>query len=223
VTPPAAVQSRMSRYIVLTVLLLGMLAAGFVFLNNLAAVNSEPTPTAQAEGITAVQPPMILSDFTLTNQRGEETSFSDLQGKWTLLFFGYTNCPDYCPITLTEYKRIRDTLGEDAAKVQFVFVSVDGTRDTPQVVADYLTAHGVDDFVIGLTGGEETVREIGAEYGLYVDTPAGTPEHEHTEEAGYGVDHSTQSFLIDPEGNLRVIYNFATEFDAIVANLREYI
>jgi protein SCO1 len=209
VTPPATkAQSRLSRYVLLTMLLFGMLAAGFVFLNNLAAVTSDPTPTPQVEGITAIQPPMILSDFTLINQHGDETSFSDLRGKWTLLFFGYTNCPDYCPITLTEYKRIRETLGEDAANVQFVFVSVDGTRDTPQVVADYLAARGVDDFVVGLTGAEDTVREIGTEYGLYIDSSAATEEHEHTEQAGYLVDHSTQSFLIDPEGNQMVIYNF---------------
>lgn len=213
---PSAPERRMSRSILLTVLLLGMLAAGFVFLSNLAAMTAPPTPTPQIEGVTNITPPLALSDFTLTNHEGDPMSLSDFQGKWALLFFGYTHCPDYCPNTLAEFRQIREQLGEQADEVQFVFLSVDGTRDTPEVLANYLRVRQVEGFVTALTGTEDEVREVGTEYGLFFEKAAETADLEY-----YIVDHTTQTYLIDPEGNLRVIYNYTAEPDVIVADMQQ--
>lgn len=112
-----------------------------------------PEPTAApadsaalAEGITALD--QVVSDFTLVNQKGEETRLSDLQGKLIVLSFGYTHCPDVCPITLAQFGRVRNLLGEDAEQVQFVFISVDGTRDTPERLAQYLPVFNADCHIV---------------------------------------------------------------------------
>lgn len=177
-----------------------------------------PEPTPQIEGVTAVEPPIELDDFTLVDSSGADFQRSQLDGKLTLLFFGYTHCPDFCPNTLDEFKRIRTMLGDQADEVQFVFVSVDGTRDTPESMADYLQVRGVDDFVRGLTGDEATVAEAGRPVGLFFEHNAST-----TSATAYLVDHSTQSFLLDRDGNVRVVYSYTAPPDVIADNIRLYL
>ena len=125
------------------------------------------SPTAGAR----VDPPHRLQDFTLTSQTGAPLSLSDLRGRAVLMFFGYTHCPDVCPTTLADYTRIKQALGGDADKVAFMFISVDGKRDTPDVLAQYL--HQFDDQFIGLTADEATLKRIGAEYGLLFQQDTG--------------------------------------------------
>jgi protein SCO1/2 len=176
-------------------------------------------PTALIEGVTSINPPMIVPDFTLTDEHNQPLSLSSLNGKASLLFFGYTHCPDFCPTTLETYKRIHAALGDKDGAIQFVFVSVDGTRDTPQVMADYLKTRGVSDFVIGLTGLESKVQEAGKPFGVYVaHTPGATNQPDD-----YGVDHSTQMFLIDAKGNLRAVYSFGTDPQIIADNIKNYL
>src|SRR5690606_6786217 len=177
-----------------------------------------PEPTPQIEGVTAVNPPIELANVTLTNQFGEQVALEDLEGKLALMFFGYTHCPDFCPATLDEFKRIREDLGDRAGDVQFVFVSVDGERDTPEVMRDYLAVRGVDDFVLGLTGPEDDVRALGQPLGVFFErnTSSGSA-------AGYLVDHSTHSFLLDRNGDVRVVYSFTTPPDVIADTIRPYL
>lgn len=177
-----------------------------------------PEPTPMIEGVTAVEPPIEPANFTLTDTSGSDLSLSDLHGKLTLLFFGYTHCPDFCPNTLDEFKRIRQMLGEDAEKVQFVFVSVDGARDTVERMSMYLEVRGVDDFVIGLTGDEAAVQAAGAPFGLFFERNQTTASA-----AAYLVDHTTQSYLLDRDGNLRVVYSYTTPPDVITDNIRQYL
>ena len=81
---------------------------------------------AEFDGAIPIQPPIELPDFTLSNQHGESTSMPDLIGRYTLLTFGFTNCPDICPLTLNDFERVSDILGGQSKAVAFVFVSVDG-------------------------------------------------------------------------------------------------
>jgi protein SCO1/2 len=83
----------------------------------------------------AYDPPRSGVDFTLTDVEGEPLSTTDLEGKVVLLYFGYTHCPDFCPMTLTDFQRVKQDLGADADQVAFVMVSVDPERDTPAVMA----------------------------------------------------------------------------------------
>ena len=92
-----------------------------------AAVDETPST-----GGAYVDPPRQLQDFTLTSHDAEPISLSDLRDRVVVMFFGYTNCPDVCPVTLTDYTRVKASLGDAAKDVTFVFVSVDGERDTPE-------------------------------------------------------------------------------------------
>ena len=161
---------------------------------------------------TVLDPPQELSDFTLTSHTGAPLRLSDLRGKPVLLFFGYTNCPDVCPATLVEWKKIRSMLGDDAEKVEWVFVSVDSERDTPEVLARYVG--GYDPAFIGLSGDKATLQSIAKDYGLYFKPKP---------QGGDGlalVDHGSYSYLINPEGQLHKIYSYGVPADVIGKDLR---
>ena len=87
----------------------------------------------------AKNPPVPVRNFELTNQDGQPTRLSDLRGKTVMLFFGYTHCPDVCPVTIADFVQLKKKLGSNADKMAFVLVSVDGERDTPAVLKNYLT------------------------------------------------------------------------------------
>lgn len=180
-----------------------------------------PEPTAApadsaalAEGITALD--QVVSDFTLVNQKGEETRLSDLQGKLIVLSFGYTHCPDVCPITLAQFGRVRNLLGEDAEQVQFVFISVDGTRDTPERLAQYLPVFNAD--ILGLTGDDAVIRTIISEYGgeYTLNNAGGLREN-------YTVDHTASKFLIDANGHWRRTYGYNLAPDVIAADIQSLL
>lgn len=182
-------------------------------LNGCARTAPGPAPESSVQQGTRIEPPTQLSDFTLPSSLGRDLSLSELRGKPLLLFFGYTFCPDVCPMTLSEMKRVKADLGADGEQLQVVFISVDGARDTPEVLARHLGAF--DPTFIGLQGDDATLRRIGPEYGLYYkrNTPEGTS-------AAYLVDHSSATYLIDAEGRLRVVYSFGTPPEVIAADVR---
>lgn len=117
------------------------LAAFFIiFVMVLLGGCARPAPESSMEQGTRIEPPAQLSDFTLPSSLGRNLSLSELRGKPVVLFFGYTFCPDVCPMTLSELKRVKAELGADGERLQVVFVSVDGERDTPEVLARHLAA-----------------------------------------------------------------------------------
>ncbi len=165
---------------------------------------------------TPIEPPRELMDFTLPNQEGEEMSLSDLRGKPTVLYFGYTYCPDICPTTLADLKRVKQQLGEHGDEVNFVLISVDSDRDTPQVLDRYL--ENFDEDFIGMSADSLTLRQIGADYGLYVRRQ----EIEGTS-ADYLIDHSAATYLVDSEGNLVMMYGYGIPPAAITGDLQEML
>lgn len=165
------------------------------------------------QGITAIVPPRPMPDFTLVNQAGEETALRSFRGKPTLIFFGFTNCPDICPLSLQEYSRIHEQLDEAADEVNFVFISVDGGRDTPERIASYFEARRVSDFVTGLTGTEAEVRRLGVDYGLKF-------VYSEADDSGrYSVDHTPNMFLLDDDNRWIRRYDFGTAPEIIVEDL----
>lgn len=223
-TPPTTSKSRFSRNVTLAILAVVLVAttASLVFVFDRLVNRSRQTgiDTGAAiiesgevfDGGTAIDPPRQLADFTLISHSGDPISLSDLRGKVVLLYFGYTNCPDFCPTTLGDYKQIKEALGADAEKVAFVMISVDGSRDTPEALNAYLSAFDPD--FIGMTGDENDVEHIGAEYGLYFERRAGDTAEE------YLVDHATSIYAIDPEGRLTMVYMYGTEPDVIAEDIR---
>lgn len=203
----------------------------------MAGRGQSAAPIQSQAGVGIVDPPHLLADFTLTSQTGEPISLSDLRGKAVLMFFGYTHCPDVCPGTLAEYTDVKRRLGEDAGDVEFVFISVDGTRDTPARLTEYLGMF--DAGFIGMTGDEAALRALGNEYGLFFEQTTlpersaesgETHEHgaQHAEEgaldqSNYFVQHTSPSFLIDRDGYLRRVFFFGTTPANVASGVQEIL
>ncbi len=187
-------------------LLLALLATACASPAQPAAPESEGR-TLPTQG-TRVEPPREVADFTLTDQDNQPFHLSDLEGKLVLLYFGYTFCPDICPTSLAEFVHVKHALGDQSDQLVVVMVSVDGQRDTPERLKQYL-ANFHPDF-IGLTGSEQEVRKVGVDYGLFFEKQevAGTS-------ADYLVDHTAAAYLIDRQRRLRVIYGYGTPPDVI--------
>jgi protein SCO1/2 len=219
------------------VFLIVLLATGYIIgltINTLFQTNaiSATTDATTPTGAALVEPPQLLQDFTLTSHTGDPIRLSDLRGQAILLFFGYTHCPDVCPTTLADYRRVKQALGEDADKAAFVFISVDGARDTPDVLTQYLRQF--DSSFIGMTGDETTLRQVGAEYGLFFQEEAISVGHEHEDgythrhgddldTENYFMQHTSPSFLVDPDGYLRLVYFYGTEPEVIAEGIRQIL
>lgn len=167
------------------------------------ASSGDDAPTATPLPGTVFDPPLEVGDFTLTDHTGQPFSLSDLRGQVVMLFFGYTNCPDVCPTTLAEFKRVKTRLGAAADQVAFVFVSVDGERDTPERLAQYVQAF--DPSFIGLTGDDAAIRQAGRPFGIfYQRVTYDNPDN-------YLVDHTASSLVIGPEGLWRIKFSYGSD------------
>ena len=160
--------------------------------------------------------PKQLRTFQAIDQEGREFGVEQLRGKWSFVFFGYTHCPDVCPVTLAVLGRVQSALDSDVpagAPVQTVFVSVDPARDTPDQLAQYVR-HFHERF-IGLGGTLEQVQGLTAQLGIafYHDAPA--------PDGSYLVDHSASVFLLDPEARLVSIFPAPQDADRILAKFRQ--
>jgi protein SCO1/2 len=158
-----------------------------------------------------IDPPVKAIDFELTDQKGAPFRLSDQTGKIVLVFFGYTHCPDVCPITLSEYMRIKESLGDLAENVSFVFITIDPERDTPDRLGEHLQIF--DPEFVGLTGEAEQLAQVWKDYGVYI-------ERRETEGAsGYLLDHNPIIYAIDRQGNWRLTYPFGMETEKIVQDI----
>ncbi len=182
---------------------------------NAPGTAEEDMPSGSYRG-TRIDPPQELADFTLTSHTGAPLRLSDLRGRPVLLFFGYTNCPDICPTTLGEWKQVKARLGDSAGQVAFVFVGVDSKRDTPAAMARFVRKF--DPAFVGLSGDEGAIRAAGKEFGLYFQPHAAGTSH-----GGDLVDHSSASYLIDPDGRLQMVYSYGVPADVISGDIRKLL
>lgn len=174
---------------------------------------------AAAEGIfvgDVIDAPVTVQDFTAPSNHATINTFSDLDGSWRLVFFGYLHCPDFCPLTLVDYMRVKQLLGDDAEHVDFVYISVDAARDTPAKMATYLNAF--DPAFIGFSAGDAALQRIQPDYGFYYERRLGSGS-----QAVYTVDHSTRSYLVDRKGVLRASFAYQTPPAAVADALRWYL
>lgn len=131
--------------------------------------------------------------FTLVDQDGRAVTDADFRGKYLLIYFGYTFCPDVCPTSLTRNADALKLIGDKAEKVQPILISIDPERDTPEVLKPYVKAFGPN--LIGLTGTPEQIAQVAKEYRVYYGkSPSATPD------GPYLVDHSAFTYLIAPDG-----------------------
>lgn len=160
---------------------------------------------------TLLQSPSEARDFTMTSHTGHPVSLSDFRGKLVLLYFGYTFCPDVCPATLAEVAGAMDIMGEDAADVQFIMISVDPQRDTSSKLAEYV-AH-FDPSFLGVTGTPEKIAEVATLYGIFYEVNEGSVA------TGYLIDHTATITVIDEDGHVKLILPFGTPAEDIAQDL----
>jgi protein SCO1 len=152
-------------------------------------------PSATRGEIGATGQPLVGGDFQLVNQDGRPVDQTLLNGKWSLVFFGFTYCPEFCPTTLAELAAVQQRLGDKADDLQIVFVSVDPERDTPQQLKDYLSSDGFPKGTIGLAGTPEQVAQAAKAYRAYYEKVG--------EGEGYTMNHSLTVYLMGPDGRFR--------------------
>jgi protein SCO1 len=154
-------------------------------------------------------------DFALTDHTGKPRTLADYRGKAVVLFFGYTQCPDVCPTTLSELAEAMKRLGPDADRVQVLFVTIDPGRDTPALLAQYVPAF--DPRFVGLYGDAEATARTAKEFKvIYQKQPGPTP-------STYTMDHSAGTFIFDPQGRLRLYVGYGQGPDVFVHDLRELL
>ena len=160
-------------------------------------------------------PPNAAAPINLTDQTGQPFSLDQLEDKVTLVYFGYTFCPDFCPTTLLDIQRVEQALGDDAADVEVVFVSVDPARDTEARLQEYMEFFGPDYYAV--RGSEEQTREVARAWNIMYAAK------EPDENGRYLVDHTTSLFAIDRQGNLALTWAYGTDVDNITEDIRHLL
>jgi protein SCO1/2 len=155
----------------------------------------------------------IGGPFTLAATNGQTVSDQTFRGRWLVIYFGYTYCPDACPIALSNMSVALQKLGSDASKLQPLFITVDPQRDTRQVMADYLKSF--DSRIIGLTGAQAQIDRVIKEYHLYVSR-----QKPDSGNGGYLVDHSAYIYLMNPQGQFVNVIQGSEDGEVISAWLR---
>lgn len=149
-----------------------------------------------AAAVTSTGKALVGGPFQLVDQTGRPTDESVLKGKWSVVFFGFTFCPDVCPTTLTAMEAVKKDLGTQGKDLQVVFVTVDPERDTPQVLKAYLDSVGPAG-TLGLTGTLEQTTAAAKAYRVYF--------RKSGEGDDYTMDHSTAAYLMDPKGEFAAV------------------
>ena len=155
----------------------------------------------------------IGGSFRLIDQTGKTVSDRDFRGRYMLVYFGYSFCPDVCPTTLGVMAQALEKLGtERARRIVPIFVTIDPARDTPKVLVDYMKAFGPD--FIGLTGSDGAIKDAEKKYRVYaVKRPL--------EKGNYGMDHSSVLYLMGPDGRLVAFYDEAISPEGLAKDLQQ--
>ncbi len=186
--------------------MVGLVLAGLLIWGTITLL----TPY-QFHGMT-LQSTEPAKNFTLTNPMGQRVALTDFRGQFVMLYFGYTTCPDVCPTTLAELHKARKLLGRNGDQLQVIMITVDPERDTPALLADYVTHF--DSSFMALTGTSDEIARAASMYGVFF-------ERAKEESAlGYLVNHTATVMLVDRGGSLREIFPFGAKAEDIASDLQ---
>ena len=160
-----------------------------------------------------INPAAIAPPLDLTDQHGDPFTLAQQHGNVTLIYFGYTTCPDLCPTTLNDFAIVKDELGDQAEKVDFLLVTFDPERDTQERMQEYLGFFDPD--FIGLRGDDAQTQQSLQDYGVTIQRV----EYPNSS-TGYLIDHTALIYVIDNEGRLRLTYPYGTDPLMIVEDVR---
>ena len=173
---------------------------------------SEPAASFSGIDITGAD---YATGFTLTDHNGQPRTLADFKGKAVVLFFGFTQCPDVCPTTMSELAEAKRQLGADGERLQGLFVSIDPERDTPEIMKQYMASF--DPSFLALYAAPNSMPELAKSYKIYykkVDGPTPT---------SYTMDHSAGSYVYDPQGRIRLYHRYGTGSAALAADLKKLL
>lgn len=153
--------------------------------------------------------------FELTDHHGKPRTLADYKGKVVTIFFGYTQCPDVCPTTLSEMAQVMKLLGDRAADVQVLFVTVDPERDTRELLANYVPAF--DPRFVGLFGDPAATAKVAKEFKVFYQKVPGTMP------GTYSMDHTAGSYVFDRQGRLRLFVKHGQGAEPLAADLRRLL
>lgn len=191
--------SKRSLIIIALVAVIGLAAGAALFWRS----EGPASATGQAD---------VGGPFELVNQDGQTVDQSILEGRWSVVFFGFTYCPDICPSTLQAVAAAQEQLGPRGADLQTVFISVDPERDTPEQLKTYLSLDAFPKGVIGLTGSPEQIAQVAKSYFVYYRKSGEGPD--------YTVDHSTAAYLMDPQGRFNRVLAYGLSPDEMARLIR---
>ena len=205
---PPATRRPQQRFALVAIALAGLLvvAAGVLLA---MALREGPQGAAGTALASAIGGP-----FQLIDQNGKPVSDADLKGKWQLVFFGYTHCPDTCPTALNEISLALDQLGEKRQDVEVVFITVDPERDTPDMLKSYVQSF--DAPIIALTGSPEAIKQAAKAYRVFY------AKHPRAD-GDYDMDHSAVIYVMNPEGRFTATFTPDSTADAIAQRLQKLI
>ncbi|MDT3670652.1 MAG: SCO family protein [Aromatoleum sp.] len=175
----------------------------------LAACSGPPAPTFHATDITGAEYGRTLA---LTDHNGKPRTLDDFRGKVVTVFFGYTQCPDVCPTTLTTMSEVMRRLGPDADRVQVLFVTVDPERDTQALLANYVPAF--DARFLGLRGSVDETAAVAKDFRTFYQKSGDTSGPNYT------VDHAAGTYIFDPQGRVRLYVKHGETAENITADIR---
>lgn len=153
--------------------------------------------------------------FDLADQFGQRRTLADFKGKVVLVFFGFTQCPDVCPTTLTEIAQVKQALGADGERVQGIFISVDPERDTPEIMKEYMASF--DPSFLALQAPLDQLPEVAKSFKIYYKKVEGkTP-------TSYTMDHSAGTYVYDPQGRIRLYHRYGSGVQGLIADVKQLL
>ena len=188
----------------------------FILLAALCVVLAACSPKPEFKNIDITGSTAFGKDFSLLDPDGKERNLADFKGKVVVMFFGYTQCPDICPTTLTEMQQVMALMGPQSDKVQVLFVTVDPERDTAEILKQYVPAF--DPRFLGLRPADEAALEkVTKDFKIYYKKVPGTKPGTYT------MDHTAGSYAFDPEGRLRLYIKHAQGPETLAHDLKELL
>jgi len=185
---------------------------GGVVLAPLLASGCSEKPPFQGIDITGAD---YATGFSLTDHNGQKRTLEDFRGKVVVIFFGYTQCPDVCPTSMTELAQAKALLGPLGDKLQGLFVSVDPERDTPEVMREYMASF--DPSFLALYAEADQLPEVAKSFKVYYKKVDGkTP-------TSYTMDHSAGSYVYDPQGRVRLYHRYASGAEGLAADVKRLL
>jgi protein SCO1 len=173
---------------------------------------SEPAASFSGIDITGAD---YATGFSLTDHNGQPRTLADFKGKAVVIFFGFTQCPDVCPTSMSELAEAKRLLGADGERLQGLFVSIDPERDTPEIMKQYMASF--DPSFLALYAAPDALPALAKSYKIYykkVDGPTPT---------SYTMDHSAGSYVYDPQGRIRLYHRYGSGAPALAADLKKLL